>query len=116
MIGLGQGAGTLDGVQLGMNFPTSAMIGAAASCSPPTDLDGLQVSGLDGTYADPRYASLATAWNGATGSLAAGAAEAVSISKGAGATLSTMAGLRRWPTRRSGTRRRSPSRSRAPPS
>ncbi len=90
MIGLGQGAGTLDGVQLGMNFPTSAMIGPRQLLA-TTDLDGLQISGTDGTNATRRYASLASAWNGATGSMASGAAEAVSISKGAGATLSTMA-------------------------
>ena len=90
MIGLGQGAGTLDGVQLGMNFPTSAMIGPRQLLA-TTDLDGLQISGIDGTNATRRYNSLATAWNGATGSMASGAAEAVSISKGAGATLSTMA-------------------------
>jgi uncharacterized protein (DUF1501 family) len=90
MIGLGNGAGTLDGVQLGMNFPTSAMIGPQQLLA-TTDLDGLQVSAIDGTDASRRYASLASAWAGATGPLASGAAEAVSISKGAGATLSTMA-------------------------
>src|SRR5689334_21524413 len=41
MIGLGQGSGTLDGVQLGMNFPTSAMIGPRQLLA-TTDLDGLQ--------------------------------------------------------------------------
>ncbi|WP_036225740.1 DUF1501 domain-containing protein [Marmoricola sp. URHB0036] len=90
MIGLGQGAGTLDGVQLGMNFPTSAMIGPRQLLA-TTDLDGLRISATDDDYASRRYASLATAWTGATGSLASGAAEAVSISKGAGATLSSMA-------------------------
>jgi uncharacterized protein (DUF1501 family) len=89
MIGLGQGAGTLDGVQLGMNFPTSAMIGQRQLLA-TTDLQGLQVSAIDGTDASRRYASLASAWAGATGPLASGASEAVSISKGAGATLSTM--------------------------
>jgi uncharacterized protein (DUF1501 family) len=90
MIGLGSGAGTLDGVQLGMNFPTSAMIGPRQLLA-TTDLDGMQVSGIDGTNAARRYASLATAWTGATGPLASGASEALSISKGAGATLATMA-------------------------
>src|SRR3954468_7412476 len=68
MIGLGQGAGTLDGVQLGMNFPTSAMIGPRQLLA-TTDLDGLQVSAIDGSNASRRYASLATAWTGATGPL-----------------------------------------------
>src|SRR6478735_3495217 len=63
MIGLGQGAGTLDGVQLGMNFPTSAMIGPRQLLA-TTDLDGLQISGTDGTNTTRRYASLASAWNG----------------------------------------------------
>ena len=90
MIGLGQGEGSLDGVQLGMNFPTSAMIGPTQLLA-TTDLDGLQVSAIDGTNSARRYASLASAWSGATGPLASGASEAVTISKGAGATLSTMA-------------------------
>jgi uncharacterized protein (DUF1501 family) len=90
MIGLGNDAGTLDGVQLGMNFPTSAMIGPQQLLA-TTDLDGLQVSAIDDGYATRRYGSLAAAWSGATGPLAAGAAEAVTISKGAGTTLTKMA-------------------------
>jgi uncharacterized protein (DUF1501 family) len=89
MIGLGSGAGTLDGVQLGMNFPTSAMIGPRQLLA-TTDLDGLQVSAIDGTNASRRYASLSSAWTGAAGPLASGAQEAVTISKGAGATLTAM--------------------------
>jgi len=90
MIGLGTSPGTLDGVQLGMNFPTSAMTGPQQLLA-TTDLEGLQVSAIDGTNASRRYASLASSWTGATGPLAAGASEAITISKGAGATLSTMA-------------------------
>ena len=83
MIGLGSSAGTLDGVQLGMNFPTSAMIGPRQLLA-TTDLEGLQVSAIDGTNATRRYASLATAWAGATGPLAVGAAEAVVDLEGGG--------------------------------
>jgi uncharacterized protein (DUF1501 family) len=90
MIGLGGNAGTLDGVQLGMNFPTSAMTGQQQLLA-TTDLEGLQVSAIDGTNATRRYSSLTAAWGGASGPLASGASEAVTISKGAGATLSKMA-------------------------
>jgi uncharacterized protein (DUF1501 family) len=53
------------------------------------NLSGLQLPGLDNNVA-PRYSSLQAAWAGATGPLAAGASEAVGISKGAGAQLKTM--------------------------
>jgi uncharacterized protein (DUF1501 family) len=89
MIGLGTSSGTLDAVQLGMNFPTTAMFGPKPVLA-TQNLDGLQVSGLDGN-AVPRYASLQTAWASAQGPLAAGASEAVGISKGVGAQLKAMA-------------------------
>ena len=60
MIGLGTNSGTLDAVQLGMNFPTTAMIGPKPLLA-TTDLDGLQLGGIDGTNASRRYASLSTA-------------------------------------------------------
>jgi uncharacterized protein (DUF1501 family) len=90
MIGLGSSAGTLDAVQLGMNFPTTAMIGPRPLLA-TSDLDGLRIGGASGGYATRRYASLGTAWTGASGPLATGATEAVTLSKGAGAQLATMA-------------------------
>jgi len=90
MIGLGSSAGTLDAVQLGMNFPTTAMIGPRPLLA-TTDLDGLRIGGADSGYAARRYASLGTAWTDASGPLATGATEAVSLSRGAGAQLATMA-------------------------
>ena len=89
MIGLGSSPGTLDAVQLGMNFPTTAMVGPKPLLA-TTDLDGLQVNGIDDGDATRRYASLSTAWGGATGPLADGASEAVTLSKGPGAQLATM--------------------------
>ena len=86
MIGLGQGSGTLDAVQLGMNFPTTAMMGTRPVLA-TADLDGLQVSGASGKDATRRYASLNTAWTGASGPLASGATEAVNISRGPGQQL-----------------------------
>ena len=79
----------LDAVQLGMNFPTTALGGDAPTLA-TTDLSGLQVSGLDADYVNQRYASLATAWSGATGPLADGHAQAVAISKGPGKSLKAM--------------------------
>ena len=81
---------TFDAVQLGMNFPTAALTGDSPILA-TSDLKNLQVSGLSSDYTNQRYGSLATAWAGAGGPLASGANEAVSISKGAGKTLSTMA-------------------------
>jgi uncharacterized protein (DUF1501 family) len=80
----------LDAVQLGMNFPTTALGGDAATLA-ATDLSGLQISGLDADYVTQRYTSLATAWAGATGPLAAGNSEAVAISRGPGKNLKAMA-------------------------
>ena len=91
MIGLGQGAGTLDGVQLGMNFPTSAMIGprtAARHHRPRRPADQRRSTAPTPPAATPRWPPPGPA---PRGPLASGAAEAVSISKGAGATLTTMA-------------------------
>jgi uncharacterized protein (DUF1501 family) len=90
MIGLGAGSGTLDAVQLGMNFPTTAMMGPRPVLA-TADLGGLQVTGADGTDATRRYASLASAWNGFSGPLANGATEALNISKGPGQQLKNAA-------------------------
>jgi len=89
MIGLGPANGTLDAVQLGMNFPTTALIGSNPVLA-TDDLADLQIAGIGGNTA-PRYSSLQTAWAGARGPLAAGANEAVAISKGPGAQLAAMA-------------------------
>ena len=89
MIGLGSTPGTLDAVQLGMNFPTTAMTGPRPVLA-AQDLDSLQVPGLDDNPA-PRYQSLQTAWGSASGPLASGAKEAVNISKGPGQQLKAMA-------------------------
>ena len=88
MIGLGPANGTLDAVQLGMNFPTTALVGPNPTLA-TQDLDGLLVPGLDGR-ATQRYGSLQTAWAGASGPLASGAREAVTISKGPGQKLKSM--------------------------
>jgi uncharacterized protein (DUF1501 family) len=81
----------LDAVQLGMNFPTSALTGDSPTLA-TADLSGLQVSGTaaDDDYRTQRYTSLATAWTGAGGPLAEGAADAVAISKGPGKNLNAM--------------------------
>jgi uncharacterized protein (DUF1501 family) len=81
----------LDAVELGMNFPTTALSGDAATLA-TTDLSGLQISGTasNDDYRTQRYTSLATAWTGATGPLAQGNSEAVAISKGPGQTLQDM--------------------------
>ncbi len=89
MIGLGSTPGTLDAVQLGMNFPTTAMVGPRPVLA-AQDLTSLQLPGLDDNPA-PRYSSLQTAWGSASGPLASGAQEAVNISKGPGQQLKTMA-------------------------
>jgi uncharacterized protein (DUF1501 family) len=89
MIGLGSSTGTLDAVQLGMNFPTAALLGTHPVLA-TQDLGGLQLPGLD-DYATQRYQSLQTAWATAQGPLASGASEAVAISKGPGQKLKTMA-------------------------
>ncbi len=89
MIGLGPSNGTLDAVQLGMNFPTTALVGPNPTLA-TDDLDGLQIAGAEGNVA-PRYSSLATTWGGAVGPLASGAGEAVAIAKGPGARLRAMA-------------------------
>ena len=89
MIGLGSSTGTLDAVQLGMNFPTAALLGNHPVLA-TQDLGGLQLPGLD-DYTTQRYQSLQTAWAAAQGPLASGASEAVAISKGPGQKLKTMA-------------------------
>ena len=89
MIGLGPRNGTLDAVQLGMNFPTTALVGPNSTLA-TQDLDGLLVPGAT-DRATQRYGSLSAAWATATGPLASGAKEAVAISKGPGAKLKAMA-------------------------
>ncbi len=89
MIGLGPRNGTLDAVQLGMNFPTTALVGPNPTLA-TQDLDGLLIPGLDGRVTQ-RYGSLQSAWASATGPLANGAREAVAISKGPGQKLKSMA-------------------------
>jgi uncharacterized protein (DUF1501 family) len=88
MIGLGPRNGTLDAVQLGMNFPTTALVGPHSTLA-TQNLNGLLVPGIEGR-ATQRYGSLTTAWASATGPLAAGAREAVAISQGPGAQLKAM--------------------------
>ncbi len=88
MIGLGPANGTLDAVQLGMNFPTTALVGPSPVLA-TGDLNGLLIPGIEGNTA-PRYSSLQTAWAGAEGPLASGAREAVALSKGPGARLKAM--------------------------
>jgi uncharacterized protein (DUF1501 family) len=88
MIGLGSTTGSLDAVQLGTDFPTAALTGDAKSLATST-LEDLQIVGLS-DRSTQRYGSLATAWTGATGTLAAGAREAVAISQGPGKLLASM--------------------------
>jgi uncharacterized protein (DUF1501 family) len=89
MIGLGPRNGTLDAVQLGMNFPTTALVGPNPTLA-TQNLTGLLIPGLDDRPTQ-RYGSLATAWGSANGPLASGAREAVAISKGPGQQLKAMA-------------------------
>ncbi len=89
MIGLGANPGTLDAVQLGMNFPTTAMMGSRPVLA-TDDLNGLQITGVD-NYPTQRYASLQTVWKSATGPMGSGANEAITISKGPGQQLKAMA-------------------------
>ena len=89
MIGLGPMNGTLDAVQLGMNFPTTALVGPNPTLA-TQDLDGLLIPGIDGRKTQ-RYGSLQTAWGSASGPLASGAREAVNISQGPGQKLKSMA-------------------------
>ena len=91
MIGLGPRNGTLDAVQLGMNFPTTALVGPNSTLA-TQNLNGLLVPGAT-DRASQRYGSLQAAWGSATGPLASGAREAVAISKGPGAKLKAMADL-----------------------
>jgi uncharacterized protein (DUF1501 family) len=90
MIGLGSSHAPMDAVQLGMDFPTAALTGPEPAMA-TSSLGDLVVPGADGDYTARRYASLAASWAGAQGPLAAGAAQAVAISKGPGTTLKGMA-------------------------
>ncbi len=88
----------LDAVQLGMNFPTTALTGDAETFA-TVDLSGLQFTGLETGYAARRYASLETAWSSATGPLARGKAAALKISKGPGEQLASVkASATQYPT------------------
>ena len=89
MIGLGPRNGTLDAVQMGMNFPTTALVGPNPTLA-TKDIDGLLIPGADGRPTQ-RYGSLESAWATASGPLANGAREAVAISKGPGQVLKSMA-------------------------
>ncbi len=81
---------SLDAVQVGTSFPTTAVTGDAPTLA-TADLSKLQLSGVDATYATQRYSSLATSWDGTTGTLASAMSQAINISKGPGQTLSNMA-------------------------
>ena len=89
MIGMGSTRDPINAVQLGSNFPTTAVNGDAPTLA-ASDLGDLQLPGLGDGYDAQRYSSLGTAWGGATGSLATGAQQAVAISKGPGKTLADM--------------------------
>jgi uncharacterized protein (DUF1501 family) len=88
MIGLGASSNPFNAVQVGMDFPTTALSGDAPTLA-ARNLSLLQVPGLDG-YTAQRYSSLQTMWSGTAQSpLAAGAAQAVGISKGPGQILAS---------------------------
>jgi uncharacterized protein (DUF1501 family) len=87
MIGLGSTSNPLDAVQVGMDFPTTALSGNAPTIA-ARNLSVLQVPGLDG-YVNQRYSSLETMWAGARTPLAGAAVQAVSISKGPGQVLAS---------------------------
>jgi uncharacterized protein (DUF1501 family) len=89
MIGMGSTRDPINGVQLGSNFPTTAVNGDAPTLA-ASDLADLQLSGLGDGYATQRYTSLDTAWGGATGPLASGTKTVVALSKGPGKTLADM--------------------------
>jgi len=87
MVGMGGESDPMDAVQVGMDFPTTALMGPAPTIS-ARNLSVLQVPGLDG-YVNQRYASLETMWAGARLPIANGAAQAMMISKGPGQALAT---------------------------
>ncbi|MCW2819455.1 MAG: hypothetical protein JWR42_2242 [Marmoricola sp.] len=98
MVGLGTTASVTDAVQLGQSYPTTALSGPRPLLA-TSSLDGLKVSAADPGYATARYASLASAWKGATGPLASGAREAVNVSKGPGTAIAAApAGTTAYPT------------------
>jgi uncharacterized protein (DUF1501 family) len=88
MIGLGSTSGSLDAVELGKNFRSTALSGDASTLATDS-LKDLQLPGL-GDRSTQRYSSLATAWGTDTGVLSASAREAVAISQGPGKTLAGM--------------------------
>ena len=85
MVGLGGEGDPMDAIQVGMDFPTTALTGPAPTIS-ARNLGVLQVAGVDG-YEAQRYQSLETMWSGARVPIANGAAQAVRISKGPGKVL-----------------------------
>jgi uncharacterized protein (DUF1501 family) len=89
MIGMGSTRDPINGVQLGGNFPTTAVHGDAPTLA-ASDLGDLQLPGLGTDYDAQRYTSLDTSWGGATGPLANGTRAAVALSKGPGKTLADM--------------------------
>ena len=88
MIGQGSTAGAMDGVQLGQAFPTTAMSGDRSVVA-ANRLEDLKLPWVEDTPA-LRYSSLATAWGGATGPLARGANEALTISRTAGGQIAAV--------------------------
>ena len=87
MVGMGGNADPMDAVQVGQDFPTTALSGPAPTIA-ARNLSVLQVPGLEG-YVDQRYSSLETMWAGARLPIANGAAQALRISKGPGQALAT---------------------------
>jgi len=89
MIGMGSSPTLLDGVQIGSNSPTAAISGEAASVT-TKDVNKMQVPGIGG-WASERYSSLQTAWGAVQGPLATGFGQAITVSKGPGQKVATMA-------------------------
>ncbi len=88
MIGQGSTSEATDGVQLGANFPASAMAGPRAVLA-ASKLSELTIPYL-GSSPTERYQALNTVWAGSGSPLAAGAAEAHSVSRTVGSTLAKM--------------------------
>lgn len=80
----------LDAVQLGMDFPTTAISGDAPTLS-ATSVKGLQLTGVDSPYSQSRYGSMNTMWGGNDGPLSEGVRDALSISQGPGSALNLVA-------------------------
>ena len=92
MIGMGPSSatgGVLDAVQLGLNYPTTALSGER-SVMAAASLDKLTLPSFSELTTDRRYSSLSTAWDGATGPLARSAADAITVSRTAGTTINAV--------------------------